>query len=301
MLRIPNTRRAATQRGERGWRAALSDRPYRIVIASQFCLKMAAFAPYFAWPVYVTRELGLPGWLAGALFTMNALLVGFAQSGAGFGPRWGFGSLLTYCDPRRLRTVETMHVFHSPGSRSTRVLWALEEASAPYDVTVLTRDERRGEEHRRRHPLGRVPVIELDDGRVMFESAAICLHIADLYPDAGLAPAVGSADRPSLYQWLSFATTELEPAVGRWSRSRQSGDDEAERAEFFERAQVLEDRLALSPWIIDAEFSIADMFIARPMNVVFNNDLTDELPALKEHWQRSLDRPAHRRADAVGR
>src|SRR5581483_8162463 len=97
-----------------------------------------------------------------------------------------------------------MHVFHSPGSRSTRVLWTLEEVGAPYDVTVLTLEERRGEQHRRIHPLGRVPVVELDDGRVMFESAAICLHITDLHPEAGVAPAVGSPERPSMYQWLSF-------------------------------------------------------------------------------------------------
>jgi MFS family permease len=82
MVRVPNTRRPSSGRAERAWRAVLSDRPYRVVLAAQFCLTIAAFALYFVWPVYVTRELGLPGWLAGGLFTLNALLVGFAQSGA---------------------------------------------------------------------------------------------------------------------------------------------------------------------------------------------------------------------------
>jgi glutathione S-transferase len=193
-----------------------------------------------------------------------------------------------------------MHVFHTPGTRSTRVLWTLEEVGVPYEVTVLTTEERRSAEHRRRHPLGRVPVIELDDGRLMFESAAICLHITDLYPIAG-SPTIGSPDRPFLYQWLSFATTELEPAVGRWMRSRQSGDGETEAAEFFERANVLEQQLATRPWALGDNFSIVDMFVARPLNVIFSNDVTDQLPALHDHWCRALVRPAHQRADAVGR
>ena len=53
-----------------------------------------------------------------------------------------------------------MRLFHLPGSRSTRVLWLLEEIGEPYDLTILTRDEKNGPEHGRRHPLNRVPVIE---------------------------------------------------------------------------------------------------------------------------------------------
>ena len=74
--------------------------------------------------------------------------------------------------------------------RPPRVRWALEETGAEYEWIVMDEEEGRGEEHRRRHPLGRVPVLETDDG-LLFESAAICLHVADLYPDAGLIPASG--------------------------------------------------------------------------------------------------------------
>jgi glutathione S-transferase len=145
-----------------------------------------------------------------------------------------------------------------------------------------------------------VPVVQLDDGRLMFESAAICLHITDLYPIVG-SPTIESPDRPFLYQWLSFAATELEPAVGRWMRSRQTGDDKAEAADFFERANVLEQQVATNPWVLGDHFSIVDMFVARPLNVIFSNNVTDQLPALHEHWRRALARPAHQRADAVGR
>ncbi|MGI8712963.1 MAG: glutathione S-transferase N-terminal domain-containing protein, partial [Solirubrobacteraceae bacterium] len=98
-----------------------------------------------------------------------------------------------------------MRLYHLPGSRSTRALWTLEELGAPYELTIMNPDERRSPEHLGRHPLGRVPVLELDDGRFIFESAAICLQLGDLYPDAGLLPAVGSTDRALVYQWSVFA------------------------------------------------------------------------------------------------
>jgi MFS family permease len=82
LAKVPNTRRVSVGRPERAWRTALSDRPYRVVIAVQFCLTMSAFALYFVFPVYLTRQLGLPGWIAGGVFTFNALLVGFGQGSA---------------------------------------------------------------------------------------------------------------------------------------------------------------------------------------------------------------------------
>ena len=66
------------------------------------------------------------------------------------------------------------------------VLWLLEEIGEPYELTEIAGVQRRSAEHLHRHPLGRVPALELGDGTTMFESAAICLHVADLNPAAGL-------------------------------------------------------------------------------------------------------------------
>ena len=52
-----------------------------------------------------------------------------------------------------------------------------------------------------------------DDEGFVFESAAICLHLADLYPDAGLAPAPGTRDRALVYQWAVFVPAEVEPPL----------------------------------------------------------------------------------------
>src|SRR5215469_17148172 len=91
-------------------------------------------------------------------------------------------------------------LYYMPRTRSSRVLWMLEEIGAPYDLTQIAGADRRSPEHRARHPLGRVPALELADGTTMFESAAICLQLADLNPDAGLIPPVGSSDRALVYQ-----------------------------------------------------------------------------------------------------
>ena len=85
----------------------------------------------------------------------------------------------------------------------------LGELGATYELAVVTQAEQASAAHRRRHPLARVPV--LDDGEgLVFESAAICLHLADLYAEARLLPPAGSHERALVYQWAFFAMTELE-------------------------------------------------------------------------------------------
>jgi len=78
------------------------------------------------------------------------------------------------------------HLYYMPRTRSARVLWMLAEIGAPYELTKLTTQDRRATEHLARHPLGRVPALELDPpsggqgrGTVMFESGALWLQLAE--------------------------------------------------------------------------------------------------------------------------
>src|SRR5262245_22205578 len=104
-----------------------------------------------------------------------------------------------------------MRLYHVPNSSSQRVLWLLEEVGEPYELTILgDRASRLADpEHMARHPMGRVPVLE-DDGEFLFESGALCLHVADRNPDTGLIPPVGTVDRARVYQWSLFAMTEIQ-------------------------------------------------------------------------------------------
>lgn len=195
-----------------------------------------------------------------------------------------------------------MRVYHSPGTRSTRVLWTLEELDIPYDLTTLTVDQRRGAEHRQRHPLGRVPVVDLDDGQTMFESAGICLQLADAHPDADLVPQVGTADRPLLDQWLFFAMTELEPAVIAWRRANRDGADETEPARRLrETAAALDAAVIGQPWLLGESFTILDIVIAKIWQPMLGTAIDGEFDDLSSYTQRALRRPAHAKADAIGR
>src|ERR1700733_4974109 len=95
-------------------------------------------------------------------------------------------------------------LYYMSRTRSSRVLWLLEEIGAPYELTEISGAQRRSAEHLGRHPLGRVPALELGDGTTMFESAAICLQLADLDPGAGLIGPVGSSERALVSQWVVF-------------------------------------------------------------------------------------------------
>jgi glutathione S-transferase len=195
-----------------------------------------------------------------------------------------------------------VRVYHVPNTRSTRVVWLLEEIGAPYDITVLEADERRGDEHRVRHPLGRVPVVEDDEGFV-FESLAILLHVADLHPDAGLIPPVGTHERALVYQWSTFAMTELEPKLIEVLVARRAEDEERSAAAadtFCEAAAVVERALEGHDYLVGDRFTVADLVCGAVLLFARRYELTEGLPGIGAYLERVESRPARQRATTVG-
>ena len=193
-----------------------------------------------------------------------------------------------------------MRLFHSPGTRSSRVLWTLEELGIPYDITFLTLEERRGSKHRERHPLGRVPVLELDDGTHMFESVAICLYLADLNPRLELIPPIGAVTRPFAYQWLFYAMTELEPAGIAYRRAKRDGTDTTEPlARLRETAAAVNHTVGDSDWLVSDFFTVVDIVTAKVWQPMLNNDMAGKFPNLDNYANRALERPAYTRAEAI--
>ena len=141
-----------------------------------------------------------------------------------------------------------MRLHHQPRSRSTRVLWLLEELGEPFDLTVMPREAKQTPEYRALHPLGRSPALETDDGPV-FESAALILHIADLHLEAGLIGPLGSYERALHYQWCFFGMTEIESALMDIARQLWKDGDPIEEvvdratARFVKAADVVEQAL----------------------------------------------------------
>ena len=198
-----------------------------------------------------------------------------------------------------------MKLYYVPNTRAFRALWALEEFGEAFELVEMTREEKVEAEHRERHPLGKVPVIDDGDGPI-FESTGILLHLADLYPGKGLAPAAGTHERALLYQWLFFAMTEIEvPLVEIFIQKmyRDTPDQAAidASAERFSAAMaVAENELAGRDFVLESGFSIADIVLGEMMTFAGHMEQMDGLPNAAAYLERLKARPAHQRASAVG-
>ena len=184
--------------------------------------------------------------------------------------------------------------------RPPRVRWALEEAGAPYEYVVVTPDDPEIGTLRARHPLGRVPVLE-DDNGVLFESAALCLHIADLYPEARLIPDTTSHARGEVYQWSFFAMTELEPAMLRAYVERHASTPDAEKvaqadARLLRAGTVVAAALDGHEYLVGDAFTVADIVMGGVLESAREYDLLPDIPVLHVYLARLDARKAKQRA-----
>lgn len=185
--------------------------------------------------------------------------------------------------------------------RPPRVRWALEEAGAAYEYVVMTKENGLLAEHGSRHPLGRVPVLESDDGS-LFESAAICLQIADRYPEAGLIPALGTFARGQVYQWSFFAMTEVEASMLRYYITRLGDDADANAKAEARRDKsmaALADALDGRDYLVGDSFTIADVIAGGVLDSARTYDLLPENPVLLAYLARLDAREAKQRAFAA--
>ena len=154
------------------------------------------------------------------------------------------------------------------GWGSTIVEAALAAAGLDY---VIERVDPRGEGQDRLlalNPLGQLPTLVLPDGRVMTESAAIILYIADLKPEAGLVPPPGDPTRPDFLRWLVFLVAAIYPtfAVGDVPQRWIAGEDNQAaltRGAISERCRMwlMVEAAAAAPWFLGERFSAIDLYL----------------------------------------
>ncbi|MGO9489423.1 MAG: glutathione S-transferase family protein [Solirubrobacteraceae bacterium] len=192
-----------------------------------------------------------------------------------------------------------MRLYHREhAGRPVRAAWTLEELGQPYELVKMTTEEGGGAEHLGRHPLGRVPVLEDDEGFV-FESAAICLHLADLYPEAGLIPPPGSHDRALVYQWACFAPAELEPPLIESAIHAQSDPERSAKArgKFDAGADAVASALGQREFLVGDGFTVADVMVGTALAFTARVGFAEELPEnIGGYIARLAQRPAYQRA-----
>ncbi|QRO00600.1 glutathione S-transferase family protein [Archangium violaceum] len=200
-----------------------------------------------------------------------------------------------------------MKLYYSQHTRGHRPRWVLEELGTPYELHRL--DLRKGEhkspEYQRIHPLGLVPALE-DEGRVLVESGAICLYLADKYPEKKLAPTPGSHERGEYYQWVMFALSTLEPPLSTFAShtrflpeaERQPAVAERAKQQFLPALRMLEQRLTGREYVVGDAFCVADVLLSGVLSWISLVGLANDFPGLRAYTKRQMERPAARRAYA---
>jgi glutathione S-transferase len=197
--------------------------------------------------------------------------------------------------------MSRLRVYHRTGAgRPIRVVWALEEVGAEYELVVMSAEEARSTEHRVRHPLGRVPVLEDEQGP-MFESTALVFHVAELYPDAGLLPPPATHKRAVVQAWSIFAMTELEAPAIEHARQREANPEAAAKAaaRCADALAVLEGALSETPpCLAGSQFSVADIVAGGVLGVAVRVGAIEPSPASVAYMESLAARPAWQRASA---
>ncbi|MBO9737466.1 glutathione S-transferase family protein [Xanthomonas axonopodis pv. begoniae] len=193
-------------------------------------------------------------------------------------------------------------LYHFPSTAALVVHWLLIELDIPHALHPLDfeRGEHKSPQYLALNPAGVVPTLVLD-GQVLTEAAAIVLHLADLHPQAGLAPAVGTPERAAYYKWMFFCANTLQPAYRAWFYpSEPAGAGQAEAAQTHSRrkleaawTQVDAHLQAHGPYLLGETVSAADFMLTMLMRWSRNMPRpTDTWPALQAHAVRMKARPA---------
>jgi len=191
--------------------------------------------------------------------------------------------------------------FHSPNSRSagTRVL--LEELGAPYEPVVLNMKagETRQDKYLAVNPMGKVPAI-VHNGALITEQPAIYLYLADLFPEAGLAPPIGDPLRGPYLRWMVFYGSCFEPAVVDRAMKRESAPPSTSPYGDYETMfKTLSDQLAKGPYILGDRFTAADVLWGGALNWTTMFQIVERTPVIGAYIDRVMGRPAVARAKAL--
>lgn len=191
-------------------------------------------------------------------------------------------------------------LFYSPQTRATGARVLLEELKAPYDLHVLnmkTGDQRQPA-YLAINPLGKVPAVRVNDTLVT-EQGAIYLYLADLFPEAGLAPALTDPDRGAYLRWLFIYGSCFEPAVVDRFMKREPGSmNETPYASYESLIDMLEEALKTGPYLLGERFTAADLLwgIALRWTTMFG--LVEARPALQVYMDRISGRASIQKVSA---
>jgi glutathione S-transferase len=192
-------------------------------------------------------------------------------------------------------------LYHASPSRSSVVLWMLEEVGVPYDIKLLSlsKGDNLKPDYLAINPMGKVPAIRHGD-TVITEVAAICTYLADAFPDKNLAVPVGTPRRGTYLKWLFFGPGCLEPAVIDRAAPRKEPPRRAMLGygEFDTTMDVIAKAVEKGPWLMGEQFTAADVVIGSNIRWGTIFKLIPERKEFLDYAARIAARPAAQRAEA---
>jgi glutathione S-transferase len=184
--------------------------------------------------------------------------------------------------------------YHSPNTRSVGTRILLEELGAPYEIKVLNMKagEQRQPDYLAINPMGKVPAIRHGDALIT-EQVAIFIYLADLFPKAGLAPAIGDPQRGPYLRWMAYYGSCVEPAVVDKAMKRDPAPlATSPYGDYDTMLKTLVDLLAVGPYVLGERFSAVDILLGTALTWITNFELIPKLPAIVEYIGRVNARPS---------
>jgi glutathione S-transferase len=193
-----------------------------------------------------------------------------------------------------MTTDRKVTLFHSPQTRSSGILLLLEELGAPHDLHILNM---RAGEHRQPaylaiNPLGKVPAVKHGDALIT-EQVALYIYLADLFPEAGITPAIDDPLRGPYLRWLVYYAASFEPAVvDRAMKRDPAPQGMSPYGDFDSMLKVVTDQLSKGPYILGDRFTAADVLWGSALSWTTGFKIVPELPVIMDYVKRHGARPA---------
>ncbi|HVX35024.1 MAG TPA: glutathione S-transferase family protein [Hyphomicrobium sp.] len=193
---------------------------------------------------------------------------------------------------------KTLTHYHAPNTRSFTIRWLFEELGAPHELKVLNlkKGEHKTPEHLAINPMGKVPAV-VHGTTPITEVGAIAIYLADLFPEAGLTPAIGDPERGTYLRWIIFNQSAVEPALCDFALKREPGQPSMmPYGTYGETVDALAGALSKGPYILGERFSAADVVVGSGVRWMLMFKLLPERPEFTSYADRVTHRPAFVRA-----
>jgi glutathione S-transferase len=189
--------------------------------------------------------------------------------------------------------------YTNPQSRGRIVRWMLEEVGRPYETEVIPYDQLKSERYLALNPMGKVPAIKHGD-HIVTECAAICVYLADVFPEAMLGPRAD--EKADYYRWLFYASGPVEAAVTNraagWEvppeKERMFGYGNTDRV-----IAVMDELLTLRDYVCGSRFTAADVYVGSQIMFPLQFGMLPERESFARYRDRLQARPAYKRANEI--